>query len=226
MASIVFSAPSPRPRTCTCSLIFGIVCAGGHHAFYQALDGRPADHQLLMLRYGTLLAWTSKAGLSAAVVMAFRQRVWTTVRTAVALAVFVPLSPLIVILTANHGLAWEEAEEKERSGVKKVRIGYGPVTRPAWGWGHAPRPGFGPEGEGDADQARGRHLEGKAACRLVDPPWSGSNPSPFFFFLFFSFFSFSFAALMHAPWRDTLPTHGTQHRFPGPAQPSPARRVP
>ncbi|KAK2068373.1 hypothetical protein P8C59_003013 [Phyllachora maydis] len=135
----------------------------------DALDGRPADHQLLMLRYGTLLAWTSKAGLSAAVVMAFRQRVWTTVRTAVALAVFVPLSPLIVILTANHGLAWEEAEEKERSGVKKVRIGYGPVTRPAWGWGHAPRPGFGPEGEGDADQARGRHLEGKAACRPAQP---------------------------------------------------------
>ncbi len=34
-----------------------------------------------MLRYGTLLAFASKAGIGAAVVTAFRQRVWTTVRT-------------------------------------------------------------------------------------------------------------------------------------------------
>ncbi|KAK4447953.1 putative formylmethionine deformylase-like protein, partial [Podospora aff. communis PSN243] len=86
-----------------------------------------------MLRYGMALAFASKAGLSAAVVLAFRQRVWTTVRTkmmrvvaldslfaatedlwallnwevirtakvAVALAVFVWVAPLMVILTGN-----------------------------------------------------------------------------------------------------------------------------
>ncbi|KAK3356454.1 hypothetical protein B0T25DRAFT_451700 [Lasiosphaeria hispida] len=112
---------------------FGSACALGHHFYYSALDGKPATDQLQMLRYGMVLAFASKAGLSAAVVLAFRQRVWTTVRTrlmsvaaldtlfaatedvaalwnwdmvknakiAVALAVFVWVAPLSVILSAN-----------------------------------------------------------------------------------------------------------------------------
>ncbi|KAK3943314.1 hypothetical protein QBC46DRAFT_377542 [Diplogelasinospora grovesii] len=113
--------------------VFGLVCAGAHHAYYSALNGKPVDDQLQMLRYGTFLAFAAKAGLSAAVVVAFRQRVWTTIRTrlmtvaaldslfaatedftalwnwelirtartAIALAVFVWIAPLVVILTAN-----------------------------------------------------------------------------------------------------------------------------
>lgn len=33
--------------------LLGFAIAVGHHAFYQALDGRPADNQLAMLRYGS-----------------------------------------------------------------------------------------------------------------------------------------------------------------------------
>lgn len=61
--------------------IFGILCAVGHHIFYTSLDGEMAENQSEMLRYGTLLAYGAKAGFSAAVVSAFKQRVWVTVRS-------------------------------------------------------------------------------------------------------------------------------------------------
>jgi len=61
--------------------LFGLACAIGHHIFYNALDGQVADSQIQMLRYGTVLAFAAKAGLGAAVVSAYRQRVWTTVKT-------------------------------------------------------------------------------------------------------------------------------------------------
>ncbi|KAI1102692.1 hypothetical protein F4804DRAFT_254747 [Jackrogersella minutella] len=63
------------------SLIFGIACAIGHHIFYKTLNGKPADAQIAMLRYGTVLSFAAKAGLVAAVVIAFKQRIWTTVRS-------------------------------------------------------------------------------------------------------------------------------------------------
>lgn len=61
-------------------LLFGVACAASHHFYYWSLDGRPATNQIKMMRYGTMLAFGAKAGLSAAVIVAFRQRVWTTVR--------------------------------------------------------------------------------------------------------------------------------------------------
>ncbi|KAK2052136.1 hypothetical protein LY76DRAFT_650787 [Colletotrichum caudatum] len=114
-------------------LALGIACAIGHHVFYHFLDGKPAEDQVRMLRYGTALAFAAKASLGAAVISAFQQRIWTTVRSrfmtiaaldsmfaatenfiellswdflkgakaAAALAVFVWLSPLVVILTSN-----------------------------------------------------------------------------------------------------------------------------
>ncbi|UQC75022.1 uncharacterized protein CLUP02_01675 [Colletotrichum lupini] len=114
-------------------LLLGIGCAIGHHVYYHTLDGQPADDQVRMLRYGTILAFAAKASLGAAVISAFQQRIWTTVRSrfmsiaaldsmfaatenviafvnleflkgakvAAALALFVWLSPLVVILTAN-----------------------------------------------------------------------------------------------------------------------------
>ncbi|KAL0941419.1 uncharacterized protein CTRU02_204182 [Colletotrichum truncatum] len=114
-------------------LVLGICFAIGHHAFYHTLDGKPADDQVRMLRYGTILAFAAKASLGAAVISAYQQRIWTTVRSrvlsiaaldsmfaatenlisllnweflrgakaAAALALFVWLSPLVVILTAN-----------------------------------------------------------------------------------------------------------------------------
>lgn len=61
--------------------LFGIVCAAGHHIFYKSLDGKPAMAQTVMLRYGTLLSYAAKASFSAAVITAFKQRIWWTVRT-------------------------------------------------------------------------------------------------------------------------------------------------
>ncbi|XXG96238.1 hypothetical protein Hte_002519 [Hypoxylon texense] len=115
------------------SFLFGICCAIGHHIFYKTLDGRPAVNQLAMLRYGAVLAFATKAGLVTAIVIAFKQRIWTTVRSkflsvaaldslfaatedlsallnleiykraklAMLLALFVWLTPLIIILTSN-----------------------------------------------------------------------------------------------------------------------------
>jgi hypothetical protein len=60
-----------------CYLV-GIAVAFGHHAFYSSLAGKPADNQLLMLRYGAALAYLVKASFVAAVVLAYRQQVWAT----------------------------------------------------------------------------------------------------------------------------------------------------
>ncbi|WYZ41115.1 hypothetical protein EsH8_V_000010 [Colletotrichum jinshuiense] len=61
-------------------LFAGIAFALGHHFFYAGLDGTEASSQIRMLRYGAALSFLSKASLAAAVILAFRQRVWMTVR--------------------------------------------------------------------------------------------------------------------------------------------------
>ncbi|KAL0943081.1 uncharacterized protein CTRU02_200967 [Colletotrichum truncatum] len=61
-------------------LFAGIAFALGHHFFYAGLNGTEANNQLRMLRYGAALSFLSKASLASAVILAFRQRVWMTVR--------------------------------------------------------------------------------------------------------------------------------------------------
>ncbi|KAF6832308.1 hypothetical protein CPLU01_06272 [Colletotrichum plurivorum] len=61
-------------------LFAGIAFALGHHFFYLSLDNTEANNQIKKLRYGTALAFLSKASLASAVILAFRQRVWMTVR--------------------------------------------------------------------------------------------------------------------------------------------------
>ncbi|KAF4874422.1 hypothetical protein CGCSCA1_v006445 [Colletotrichum siamense] len=63
--------------------IFGIGFAIGHHAFYASLEGKIVygDDQLLMLRYGTALAFAAKASLVASVLTAFREQIWATTRS-------------------------------------------------------------------------------------------------------------------------------------------------
>ncbi|KAK4139164.1 uncharacterized protein C8A04DRAFT_40938 [Dichotomopilus funicola] len=58
--------------------LFGFACAVGHHAFYSSLDGKPADDQIKMMRFGGLLSYAAKAGLLAAVIFAYQQQVWVT----------------------------------------------------------------------------------------------------------------------------------------------------
>lgn len=58
-------------------LLLGVSFAVGHHQYYLSLHGMSADDQTHKLRYGTLLAFLTKASLVASVVAAFRQRFWT-----------------------------------------------------------------------------------------------------------------------------------------------------
>ncbi|KAJ4300558.1 hypothetical protein N0V88_003237 [Collariella sp. IMI 366227] len=60
--------------------LLGFACALGHHIFYSQLDGRPADNQIKMMRFGGLLSYAAKAALLAAVLFAYRQQAWVTVR--------------------------------------------------------------------------------------------------------------------------------------------------
>ncbi|KAL2153001.1 hypothetical protein VTH82DRAFT_4156 [Thermothelomyces myriococcoides] len=57
----------------------GLAFAVGHHAFYKSLDGKPADEQIRMMRFGGLLSYAAKACLVAAVVFAYQQQIWVTV---------------------------------------------------------------------------------------------------------------------------------------------------
>ena len=57
---------------------FGFAFAVGHHTFYNSLDGKPADDQILMMRFGGLLSYAAKASLVAAVIFAYRQLIWVT----------------------------------------------------------------------------------------------------------------------------------------------------
>ncbi|KAK4100930.1 Formylmethionine deformylase-like protein [Parathielavia hyrcaniae] len=59
--------------------LLGFACAVGHHVFYDSLDGKPADDQIRMMRFGGLLSYAAKASLVAAVVFAYRQQIWVTV---------------------------------------------------------------------------------------------------------------------------------------------------
>jgi hypothetical protein len=61
-------------------LLLGFCAALSHHLFYASLDNQIAVDQLKMLRYGTAVAFAAKAFFVAAVVTAFRQRLWITVR--------------------------------------------------------------------------------------------------------------------------------------------------
>lgn len=61
-------------------LVLGIVFAISHHIFYARLDGQPADDQLKMMRFGTLLAYVAKSSLVSAVIFAYRQQIWATVK--------------------------------------------------------------------------------------------------------------------------------------------------
>lgn len=62
-------------------LLLGIAFATGHHFYYASLHGKPAREQTQRLRYGTFLAFLTKACLIWAVVAALRQRIWATLRS-------------------------------------------------------------------------------------------------------------------------------------------------
>jgi hypothetical protein len=60
--------------------ILGVMGAISHHAFYLSLDGQQATDQLTKIRYGTAWAFFTKMTLVGSVVIAYRQRIWYTLR--------------------------------------------------------------------------------------------------------------------------------------------------
>lgn len=60
--------------------VAGIIGAVGHHFFYAHLNGKPATEQLMMVRYGTALAFFTKSMLVSCVIVCYRQRIWHTLR--------------------------------------------------------------------------------------------------------------------------------------------------
>ncbi|KAK4215332.1 hypothetical protein QBC37DRAFT_398757 [Rhypophila decipiens] len=61
-------------------LLIGIILAVGHHVFYSRLDGKPADDQLQMMRYGNFLSYAAKSFLATSIIFAYKQQIWATVR--------------------------------------------------------------------------------------------------------------------------------------------------
>lgn len=61
-------------------LLLGFLGAVAHHLFYQSLNGKVAKDQLMMVRIGTALAFFTKAMLVGSVIIAYRQRIWDTMR--------------------------------------------------------------------------------------------------------------------------------------------------
>ncbi|PTD04980.1 hypothetical protein FCULG_00000118 [Fusarium culmorum] len=80
----------------------------------SVLDGKEANDQSLMLRYGTMLAFCAKASLGTAAVVAFQQRAWLVIRHKMA-----RIDTVDSIFTANTDifslLTW--------SSIKKAKIG-------------------------------------------------------------------------------------------------------
>jgi hypothetical protein len=68
------------PASIAALYVAGVIAAVGHHLFYKKLDGEPAENQLLMIRYGTALAFFVKSTLVGTVILCYRQRIWYTFR--------------------------------------------------------------------------------------------------------------------------------------------------
>jgi hypothetical protein len=61
-------------------LLIGIIAALSHHFFYAKYHGKPAQNQSQLQKYGGLLAVIAKTCFCAAIIYAYRQQVWSTVR--------------------------------------------------------------------------------------------------------------------------------------------------
>lgn len=79
--------------------VFGIIFSVLHHLYYSFLEGKPAQDQTWILRYGSFLAYAAKAGFSSAVITAFKQRAWVTVRNR-----FMSISALDAMFAAGEDM--------------------------------------------------------------------------------------------------------------------------
>jgi hypothetical protein len=68
------------PTAMVSLLILGVLGAVSHHLFYWSLHGKPATNQLLKVRFGTAFAFFTRSMLVGSSVVAYRQRIWHTLR--------------------------------------------------------------------------------------------------------------------------------------------------
>jgi len=68
------------PTAMVVVFLAGCLGAVSHHLFYRYLHGRSAENQLVISRIGVAIAFFTKASLVGSVVLAYRQRVWRTMR--------------------------------------------------------------------------------------------------------------------------------------------------
>jgi hypothetical protein len=60
--------------------VLGVAGACIHHGFYYSLDGKEVKDQVWMVRIGTGMAFFTKMCLVGTVVLAYKQRIWHTMR--------------------------------------------------------------------------------------------------------------------------------------------------
>ncbi|KAH0534042.1 hypothetical protein FGG08_007358 [Glutinoglossum americanum] len=68
------------PSAMACLFVLGVLGAISHHLFYSSLDGKAATNQLLKFRFGTAFAFFTKSMLVGSAIIAYRQRIWHTLR--------------------------------------------------------------------------------------------------------------------------------------------------
>ena len=68
------------PAAAVALFVCGVLSAVGHHIFYDHFDGQTAGNQLVMVQYGTALAFFTKSALVGSVLLCYRQRIWHTFR--------------------------------------------------------------------------------------------------------------------------------------------------
>ncbi|PUU80022.1 hypothetical protein B9Z19DRAFT_1045457 [Tuber borchii] len=69
------------PSTIVGLLILGLLGSFLHHRFYRWLDGERAEDQFTATWFGNALAFLTKAALVGSITLAYRQRIWYTLRT-------------------------------------------------------------------------------------------------------------------------------------------------
>ncbi len=68
------------PATMASLFVLGVVGAVGHCFFNAFMTGNPATEQLMMVRYGTTLAFFTNSMLFSYVIVYYRQCIWHTLR--------------------------------------------------------------------------------------------------------------------------------------------------
>ncbi|CEI60324.1 hypothetical protein FVEN_g6485 [Fusarium venenatum] len=68
------------PSAMTAFMILGTAFSIGHHCYYASLDGKPANNQEWVIRFGTAFSFLVKACYASSLTIAIKQLVWARIR--------------------------------------------------------------------------------------------------------------------------------------------------